>query len=376
MKVKPKPTDLTYASVGVDRKSREKSRKTIAETLEEDVGHYRNGHPLKLPFNTLFPVSKGSSNYLDLQIEGIGTKTLVAELARRYDTIGIDAVAMVVNDVLRSGALPVLISDGIHISESEKKIVNDLIAGVRTAARESECVLSSGETGDVPEILHERKEEGGMPFDMMASCLGIAHRDEVISGKIGHGDQIIGLASSGIHSNGLTLARKVLLKPWGGKFDLWATPNPLKRPLANELLEPTRIYARPLKAVRRIVEVKSAIHITGDGFGKFRRLLDWQKTSRRRSANFGFRFALKRDPPEIFSLLMETSRSMGSPIPIAEMFRTFNMGFGFAIVVPKGPVDDALGILNKYCPAEVIGTVSEDGLISVSTGMSPKAVQL
>ncbi|MCL5069100.1 MAG: AIR synthase related protein, partial [Thaumarchaeota archaeon] len=193
-----------------------------------------------MPFGLVYPAKTPSGTYYDLQIEGIGTKTLIAELTGNYETIGIDAVAMAVNDVIRSGAHPMLLSDAIHIAESDRK-VGSLIRGVRAGAKLSGCILASGETGNVAELLHGEISKSSPPFDLIVSCLGIAKKSELIMGEISSGDSIIGLRSSGIHSNGLSLARKVLLKPWGGKFDPWFKPPTIRRSVVEELLEPTKI---------------------------------------------------------------------------------------------------------------------------------------
>jgi phosphoribosylformylglycinamidine cyclo-ligase len=313
----------------------------------------------------VYPAKTPGGTYYDLQIEGVGTKTLLAELTGNYDTIGIDAVAMAVNDVIRSGARPMLLSDAIHISKSDK--VGNLIRGVRAGAKTSGCILASGETGNVAELLHDEITKSSPAFDLMVSCLGIANKSELIMGDISEGDSIIGLRSSGIHSNGLTLARKVLLKPWGGKFDPWFKPPVIRRAVVEELLEPTTIYSDAVSNAQKSSELKAAIHITGDGFAKFRRLLVWQRRFKQSEVRFGFKFEGLRRMPNVFRLIYETAKTRGTPISMAEMFRTFNMGYGFAVIVSRKETDRALDSLNKHGRAEKIGQVSVDGQISVST---------
>ena len=167
---------LTYASTGVNRSSREKSRDDIASRLFRDSVRYPFGKPVRLPFGLVYPAKTPSGTYYDLQIEGVGTKTLLAELTGNYDTVGIDAVAMAVNDVISSGARPMLLSDAIHISKSDK--VGSLIRGVRAGAKTSGCILASGETGNVAELLHNEINKSSPPFDLMVSCLGIAKKSD------------------------------------------------------------------------------------------------------------------------------------------------------------------------------------------------------
>ncbi len=202
---------LTQASTA---QQRHESKKALA-TLEETYRHIGFSGIMHLPYSNIFPV--GDNTFLDLEIEGVGTKVLVAELADKYDTIGIDAVAMVVNDVIRSGAKPLAIADNIHATASEPKLVNAWLKGIIEGANESECPIVNGETGDVAEIIKGIKPNSG--FDMVVSAVGKVERQDLITGEgIKPGDPIIGLASSGVHSNGITLVRKILFKQWGGKY--------------------------------------------------------------------------------------------------------------------------------------------------------------
>jgi phosphoribosylformylglycinamidine cyclo-ligase len=313
----------------VDRNSRQKAHFKIHAALSEEAKAYP-GNIIKPPFGTLFPAPNSIDSYFDLQIEGVGSKTLLAEISGNYKTIGIDGVAMAVNDVIRSGADPVLISDGIHISKSNPDVVRSIISGVREGAKLAGCTLASGETGDVSELLHSQIEGGFTPFDLFVSCFGIASREDVIMGKISAGDRIIGLKSSGIHSNGLTLARKLLLKQWGGKYEIHDTPETLDRSIVEELMEPTKIYTKEIKTAREVGKIKAAVHITGDGLSKFRRLLSWQPGFE--NSNLGVKLKISSKLP-IFNLILETEIEAGTPIAILEMFSTFNMGYGFAIIV-------------------------------------------
>ena len=272
------PKAITYASAGVSRGAREKSRLEVTSLLHNLSAAYGAGSPRILPFGVIFPEDKSLSRFIDFQIEGVGTKTLIAEHAGKYDTIGIDAVAMAVNDVIRSGAKPVLLSDALHISRSNLGTIRAILRGVMHAARVSGCTLASGETGDVADILHRPIDPDETPFDLFVSALGIVEKEKIVRGQVSSGDLVIGLESSGIHSNGLSLARRLLLKRWGGLYDIDDSPGELggKRTVGEELLEPTRIYVAPIIDVQRKYTIKAAIHITGDGFSKFGRLLSFQ----------------------------------------------------------------------------------------------------
>ena len=367
---------LTYSKSGVNRTTRERSREGVAARIVRDSHRYDFGTPIRLPFGLVYPSVARGNMYYDLQIEGVGTKTLLAELTGKYDTIGIDAVAMAVNDVIRSGAIPVLLSDAIHMATSDRKKIGRLIGGVRAGARLSGCVLASGETGNVRELLHSEIRRSSPPFDLIVSCLGVVKRNDLISGKVSEGDSIIGLRSSGIHSNGLTLARKLLLKPWGGKFDPWYRPPILGRSIVEELLEPTKIYVSALGELQNASGLKAAIHITGDGFAKFHRLLRWQRKFKPSDGRIGLKFEGLRRMPAVFKLIYDTAKANNIPIALAEMFRTFNMGYGFAVITARKDTDRTISLLNKHVKSEKIGTVSDSGQVSVSSPDAQRSLVL
>ena len=337
---------LTYAESGVDRELRSKA-KTALRMLEQT---YRfSPRMLRLPYGNVFAFG---DRYLDLAIEGVGTKVLLAQLAEKYDTIGVDGVAMAVNDVIRSGAKPLAVADNIHAHVSDPRLVKGWLKGVVKGAAESRCVVAGGEIGDVSEVI--RGVEQGKGFDMVVSCIGEADEDDIIRGNdIKPGDDVIGLRSSGVHSNGITLARKALFKTWGGKFDAHDIPDGLDRELILEALEPTRIYVKPLLGVARRHQVKGAVHITGDAYQKFSRLMMFSKA-------VGFEFN-NFTPQPIFRLIQESGG-----VSDDEMLRTFNMGWGFAIVVDRRERDDVLDTLQKgRAGAEVIGEATSTKRIVV-----------
>ena len=275
---------------------------------------------------------------MDLTIEGVGTKVLIAQLANKYDTIGVDAVAMAVNDVIRSGAKPLSIVDNIHAQESNPTLVKEWLKGIIQGANESECPVTGGETGDVDEIIKGIVSNAG--FDMVVASVGKVERSEIITGQdIKPDDPIIGLASSGLHSNGITMARKILFKKWGGKFEPTDIPEGLNREVALEALEPTKIYVKPLLKLAREVKVKAAVHITGDSYMKFNNLANF-------SHGIGFKFT-NFEPQPIFGLIQKTAAELGYTVTDEEMFKTFNMGWGFGIIVDKSDIDKAMNVLEQ-----------------------------
>jgi phosphoribosylformylglycinamidine cyclo-ligase len=341
------PKKFTYSNAGVDRRLRAESKNAL-RFLRETYDFSRYGRVLKLPYGSIVPFR---DVYLDFVIEGVGTKVLVAQLANKYDTIGIDGVAMAVNDVIRSGARPLAVADNIHAQSSDPALVAEWITGVSKGAAQAECVVPSGEIGDVNELITGLVE--GKGFDMIFASVGEVKQEKVIHGRnIKPGDVIIGLRSSGIHSNGVTLARKILFKQWGGKYEPNEIPDSLENEIVQEVLEPTRIYVKQVLAVAEELEVKAAVHITGDAYLKFDRLSKFSK-------GIGFDLSVF-DPQPIFKLIQETARSLGGAITDEEMFKTFNMGWGFALIVKREDEEEALSIINKAgVKSERIGLVTD-----------------
>ncbi len=348
------PKTFTYANAGVNREQRHESKKAL-KTLEQTYKHSRYGPVVHLPYSNIFPFTKNT--FLDLTIEGVGTKVLIAQLAEKYDSIGVDAVAMAVNDVIRSGAIPLAISDNIHAQASNPQLVKAWLEGIAKGAEESECPVVSGEIGDVAEIISGLT--AGVGFDMVVAAIGQVAESEIITGKgIGAGDSIIGLRSSGLHSNGISLARKILFKRWGGKYEPHYVPDGLNREIGLEALEPTAIYVKPFLKVAKAVKVKAAVHITGDAYLKFNNLTCF-------SQGIGFEFNNFKPQP-IFGLIQKTAQELGLTVTDGEMFKTFNMGWGFAIIVDKTDADKALDALEKAAAeAEVIGNVTATPRVTI-----------
>jgi phosphoribosylformylglycinamidine cyclo-ligase len=207
----------------------------------------------------------------------------------------------------------------------------------------------NGETGDVAEII---KGIGNSGFDMVVSAVGKVEYPDIITGEgIKPDDAIIGLPSSGVHSNGITLVRKILFKQWGGKYDATDIPEGLSREVGLEVLEPTKIYVKSLLTLARKVKIKGAVHITGDAYTKFNNLTGYSK-------GIGFCFDNFKPQP-IFGVIQRTAVELGYTITDEEMFRTFNMGWGFGIIVDKSEIDEAMNTLQRgNVNPECIGRVT------------------
>lgn len=338
--------EFTYAKAGVDRELRAKSKEAL-KRLNATYKYSRYGKIIGLPYGNIFPFG---DRYLDFVIEGVGSKVLLAQLVDKYDTIGIDAVALAVNDVIRSGAKPLAIVDNIHAQISNPRLVDEWIKGIAKGASESECLVPAGEIGDVAEVIKGLLE--GKGFDMIVASIGeVAKEDIVYGNKIKSGDVVIGLRSSGIHSNGISLARKILFKQWGGKYEPYDVPNGLDREIVFEVLKPMKIYVKPIMNIIKEFDVKGLVHITGDAYLKFNRLMEFSK-------GIGFEFDNFKPQP-IFQLIQETAKELKKPITDEEMLKTFNMGWGFAVVCKK---EDEDGIIDSFgkskTEAEQIGKVN------------------
>ncbi len=279
-------------------------------------------------FGGLF--SLNSSKYkrptLVAATDGVGTKLKLAFMLGKHDTVGIDLVAMCVNDIIVQGAEPLFFLDYLATGKLAPEAAVDIVKGIAEGCKQAGCALLGGETAEMPGMY------GGGEYDLAGFSVGVVDNDNIIDGSsITTGDKIIGLASTGLHSNGYSLARKIFLDEL--KLDLTKTPAKLTRPLGEELLTPTRIYVKSILNLMRDFEIKGIAHITGGGLlenlprvlpQKCKAVIDrnsWEK-------------------PAIFDMLRE-----GGNIPEVEMYRTFNYGIGMTIVVPAVDVDDIIGRL-------------------------------
>ncbi len=257
--------------------------------------------------------------------DGVGTKLKVATAAGRHGTVGQDLVAMAVNDIITVGADPLFFLDYLSVGQLDPGQAEEIIQGVVDGCQLAGCALLGGETAEMPGMYADGE------YDMAGFVVGVVDRSEVIDGSRAEaGDAVVGLPSSGLHSNGYSLVRRVLMTE---DVDLHATVEELGRSLADELLEPTRIYARACKRAREGLDLRAMAHITGGG------LVD--NPPRCVGDHLAFRLHTDRWPvPPIMELLA----SRGG-VELGEMRRTFNMGLGMLLVVPPDQLDAALELL-------------------------------
>ena len=280
--------------------------------------------------------------------DGVGTKLMIAFEADKHDTIGIDAVAMCVNDVLVQGALPMFFLDYIAVGKNHPQVIEQIVKGVADGCVQAECALIGGETAEMPDMYDDHH------YDLAGFCVGAVDRSRLLDGqKIAAGDVLIGLPSSGCHSNGFSLIRKVLLKD--AKLDLQATFEELGgKTLAEELLTPTRIYVKAIKHLLDKVDIKGMSHITGGGF--------YENVPRMLKEGQGVRIDLNSYPSKpIFDLIARCGN-----ISKQEMCNVFNMGIGFILAVDPGDVEEVQQLLAEIDePSYVIGEVTDTGSVDL-----------
>ena len=339
----------SYAAAGVDitagYKAVELMKKHIARTKNEgcvdDVGGFGGCFGL--------PIAGMEEPVLVSGTDGCGTKVKMAILMDKHDTIGIDAVAMCVNDIICCGAKPLFFLDYIACGKNIPEKIADIVGGVAEGCVQSGAALIGGETAEHPGMMPVEE------YDLAGFAVGIVDKKKILDNtKMAEGDVVIALASSGVHSNGFSLVRKV--------FDIDNNPASLYTPcealggasIAETLLTPTKIYVKSVLALIEKVNVKGISHITGGGFYEnIPRSIPKGLTAKVNKS------AVKVLP--IFDLIQKTGN-----IPERDMYNTYNMGVGMSIVVPKGDVDTALEILKANGEdAYVIGEIikSDEGVI-------------
>lgn len=271
--------------------------------------------------------------------DGVGTKLMLAFMLDQHDTIGIDAVAMCVNDIVVQGAEPLYFLDYIACGKAVPQKIEAIVKGIADGCEQAGCALIGGETAEMPGLYGETE------YDLAGFSVGIAEKSELITGKeIAEGDCIIGLASNGLHSNGFSLVRKVLLEDNG--LDLKKEYGNLNRKLGEELLTPTRIYVKPVLELIKEGNVKGLAHITGGGF--------YENIPRALPHGLGATVQLGSWPvPAIFDLIQEKGN-----LEARDMFSTFNMGIGMMVVVSEAEADKVVQRLEELGEkAYIIGQV-------------------
>lgn len=270
--------------------------------------------------------------------DGVGTKLKIAFTMNRHNTVGIDCVAMCVNDVLCCGARPLFFLDYVAVGKNVPERVAEIVSGVAEGCVQSECALIGGETAEMPGFYPEDE------YDIAGFCVGVVERDEMLDPKnVKAGDVVIAIPSSGVHSNGFSLVRKVF-----SGHDMKEYIPDLGRTLGEELLTPTRIYVKDVLPL--MPRVKSIAHITGGGF--------WENIPRALPGGLSAKIHLSEIiTPPIFDVIMRTGN-----IPRDEMYHVFNMGVGMMLIVSR---NDADGILRAVKGAYVAGEIvtGEGGLL-------------
>lgn len=277
--------------------------------------------------------------------DGVGTKLKVAFMMDRHDTVGIDLVAMCVNDILCQGAEPLFFLDYIATGRLEAEKAASLVKGVSEGCLEAGAALLGGETAEMPGFYPEGE------YDMAGFAVGVVEKDELIDGsKIALGDVVIGLSSTGFHSNGYSLVRKTLME----SADLDALVPELGESLGEALLRPTKIYVKEVAALKKVVELRGMCHITGGGF--------YENVPRMLPKGMGVSFDdSKWEVPRVIRYLQDKAG-----LSKEEMFGTFNMGIGFMIVVSPEQADLAMETLKQNgFMGQVIGTINHEGTVTV-----------
>lgn len=342
-----------YRSSGVDTRQAEQALDPMLSLLRSTW----TARPPVLDFGHFANIIDVGPLCIAISTDGVGTKTIVAQIMDRYDTIGIDCVAMNVNDVLCLGAEPWSLVDYIAVQRVDHKILEEIAKGLAKGAHEANINISGGELAQLPELL--RGEESLSGIDLAGTCVGTVERRAIIDGTaVEPGNVVIGLRSSGIHSNGMTLARKAFgltaEVSLGEKRRILSESNQdIGKSLGQELLEPTVIYVRPVMAMLNAgVQITGMAHITGDGFLNLPRL----------SADVGYVLDKLPDPQPIFKLIQQR----GS-VDDHDMYEIFNMGVGFCIVVRDADAPSALKIAkDNGAEGAVIGHVVADSARTVA----------
>ncbi|MCE5315227.1 MAG: phosphoribosylformylglycinamidine cyclo-ligase [Armatimonadota bacterium] len=333
----------TYKAAGVDIEAGEEAvfrmkeyvHSTYNENVLTDIG----------TFGGMFRLNTGAmaEPVLVTSIDGVGTKVKIAAMMNKYDTVGMDIVNHCIDDILVQGAKPLLFLDYYATSKLEPAVVEQVVKGMSEACREAGCVLIGGETAEMPGVYVPGE------FDIAGCIVGIVDKSNVIDGsKVQPGDVLVGIASSGLHTNGYSLVRKILFEDNNYKADQYVPE--LGAVLGDVLLAPHKCYLKPVSAVMERCPIHAMAHITGGGFyGNIPRVLpsDCQVNVERRSWGV----------PPIFQLLQDKAG-----IEPMEMHRTFNMGIGMVLIVAKEHGIEVVQMLEEMGEsAWIIGEVRHGG---------------
>jgi len=321
--MKKRQDKITYAEAGVDIEAGNRLvellkpivNKTFKSGVITDIGGFAGLFSLNTQ-HIKKPVLVAST-------DGVGTKLKIAFMMDKHDTVGIDLVAMCVNDIMVQGASPLFFLDYLSMAKLELTKAQEIVKGIAAGCREADCSLIGGETAEMPDFYAPGE------YDLAGFVVGMADNEELLDGsEIAVGHQLIGIGSSGLHSNGYSLVRKIFFE--GLKMAVTDYVEDFGRTLGEELLEPTRIYARTIRNLRRDFKIYGISHITGGGLidNPPRILPKACKAVIRRSS---------WNPPPVFSMLQKAGQ-----ISDEEMFRTFNQGLGLVVVVSEEETDEVL----------------------------------
>jgi phosphoribosylformylglycinamidine cyclo-ligase len=332
---------ITYADAGVDI---DKANQLVSVVRKIAQQTHRSGVMGEIGgFGGLFSLNVGNfeSPVLVSSTDGVGTKLKIAFMMEKHDTVGVDLVAMCVNDIIVQGAEPLFFLDYLSMGKLDTKIATDVITGIGEGCRQSNCALIGGETAEMPDFY--KKNE----YDLAGFVVGIVENSKIVDGsEIRVGNQLIGLASSGLHSNGYSLVRKVCFEILKLKIDAYVPE--LGRTIGEELLEPTKIYTQTVRSIMKDLPVFGLAHITGGGIvDNVLRVIPDTCTIMLREKGW--------EIPPVFNFLQQAGN-----ISDQEMLRTFNNGIGLIAVVPEEAAQEIIERLTAMDEkAYVIGEVVE-----------------
>ncbi len=339
-----------YAAAGVDTVRADLGVGALVEVLRGiDPGRAPLAIPLAGHFASVLRIAPGLG--IALATDSVGSKVIVAEQAGRFDTIGIDCVAMNVNDLICVGAEPLALLDYVAVERAEEAQLRELAVGLRAGAELAGVEIPGGEVCQLPEVIRGHPSPRG--FDLVGSAFGTVALERIVDGsECRPGDALIGLPSSGVHANGVTLARRALLQAGGLSLD--AAPDELGgRTVADELLRPTTIYVRAiLELLRSETPVHGLAHITGGGLLNLLRI----------GTGIGYEICEPLSPAPVFELIARLGE-----VSAAEMWEVFNMGCGFCAIVPPDGAAAAVELLGRHHPGTaVVGRLTDHaGRLSV-----------
>ncbi len=347
-----------YAAAGVDTHDADRGVAALVDVLRSiEPGRPTLSVPLPGHYASVISLPSVLAPGLGIALatDSVGSKVIVAEQAQRFHTIGIDCVAMNVNDLICVGAEPLALLDYLAVEQADPHRMREIAVGLRIGAEAAGVEIPGGEVCQLPEVIRGHPSPYG--FDLVGSAFGTVSLDQIVDGgSCAPGDALIGLPASGVHSNGLTLARRALLEQGG--LTLGATPPGLEgASVADALLEPTVIYVRAiLTLLRSGLEVRGLAHITGGGVLNLLRLGSGSRPP------IGFEITAPLAVLPVFELIAELGE-----VPAEEMWKVFNMGCGFCVVVPEPDAAAAVELLARHhAGTAVIGRVSgRAGLVAL-----------